>query len=389
MNHGSVAGAYPSVAFNINSQGSLTQQDNPASFLNGTIRSGNATGSLDATWVVFDGHRVRWNRERLGLIEAQARSGLRQATLNTVRNVSLAYLATTWQTAQAEVARQAIAVSQDVVNYQEARRELGSGRREDILQSRDALLVDSTVLLNADLGITMARQDLQLAMGEPGGAPFNVEPTFPPAPANWDSTGLQQSLLQDNPQVAIARLDEQLADIQTRLNRADRNPRIALSTGAVWSGNLTALDGDNPFTGMPFGTQTGTNRNLYAGLTFSLPLYDGGLRRRQVQNARLQREATTLSRDLLVQQLQTRLNTLLSTYATQEQQLALSREQVVNAEENLNMARERYRLGQLSLIDLRTIQLGFVQAALQEITAQYNLQVTTVEILYLSGDLVQ
>ena len=47
--HGSVAGRYPNVSLNTVSQGNLNDQNNPASFLNGLIRSGNANISLDAT----------------------------------------------------------------------------------------------------------------------------------------------------------------------------------------------------------------------------------------------------------------------------------------------------------------------------------------------------
>ncbi len=72
-NHGSVAGRYPTIRLNTAGQGNLNDQNNPASFLNGLIRSGNANLSLDATWLVFNGFRVRYNLKQLGTLEEQAR----------------------------------------------------------------------------------------------------------------------------------------------------------------------------------------------------------------------------------------------------------------------------------------------------------------------------
>jgi len=388
-NHGALAGRYPSLAFNINSQGSLANQQNPASFLNGQIRSGNAAMSLDATWVVFEGFRARFNQQRLGKLEEQSRVGLLDASLETVRRVTLAYLLAEWQQAQTDLAAEVLRLSREVADYQEQRLDLGQARRQQVLQSRDAVLSDSSSLLLARLNLQTALLQLRLAMGQPEREAFRVGGALGVRPGELRAEALNARMLASHPALLEARLNREINRLQTDIRRAAWYPRIALSTGAVWSGNVVGLDGNNPFTGEPFGLRTGTNRNAYAGLTLNLPLFDAGLRNRQVQEARLLEEVAALSETAITRELRTRLLTLSETARAQQELLELSLALEENARENLGISAERYRFGQMSIFDYRAVQLAFSQAVQRRLTALYNLKVTEVEILALTGELVR
>ena len=387
--HGSIAGKYPFVAFNLNSQGSLANQDNPASFLNGLIRSGNAVFSLDASWVVFEGFRARYNLDRLEKLEGQALIHLRTTSLETVRRVSLAYLFADWQQAQVKLAQEVLRLSNDLYNYQEQRREFGQALRQHLLQSRDAVLTDSSNLLLSQLNLQTAMISLRLAMGQPDRAPFAVGGALEDQPEFLPEATMLSKMIAQNPALQEARINREISRLQSRIRQAARYPRIALTTGAVWSGNVTALDGNNPFTGEPFGTRYGTNRNAYAGLNASFPLFDGGLRRRNVEEARLQEIIAELSEKGITNDLQSRFASLSASMQTQSSLLSLSTTQEANARESLEIAEERYKLGQMSIFDLRAVQLGFAQAAQRRLAALYNLKVTEIELLALTGDLVR
>jgi outer membrane protein len=388
-NHGALTGRYPSLVFNINSQGSLTNQQNPASFLNGLIRSGNLAFSLDASWVVFEGFRARFSQQRLGKLEEQSRVGLLDASLETVRRVTLAYLLAEWQQAQVELAAEVLRLSREVADNQEQRREFGQALRQQVLQSRDAVLSDSSSLLLARLNLQTALLQLHLAMGQPDREAFRVGGTLGVRPGEMRAEALNARMLASHPALMEARLNREINRLQTDIRRAAWYPRIALSTGAVWSGNVVGLDGNNPFTGEPFGLRTGTNRNVYAGVLLSLPLFDAGLRHRQVQEARIFEEVAALSETAISRDLRTRLLTLSETARAQQELLELSLAQEENARENLGISAERYRFGQMSIFDYRAVQLAFSQAVQRRLTNLYNLKVTEVEILTLTGELVR
>ena len=386
-NHGSLAGRFPQLALNANSQGSLANQDNPVSIFNGLIRSGNAVVSLDASWVIFEGFRARFAQDRLGRLEEQSRIRLRDAGLQSVRRVTLAYLLAEWQQAQVKLAEEILRLSSDLYAYQELRRDMGPGQRQLLLQTRDAVLADSASLTLARLNLRTALINLKLAMGQPSRESFGVGGALQENAEGPNGELLRQRMLENNPALLLARMERELSRLQTQLRQAARYPRVALTTGAVMSGNVTALDGNNPFTGEPFGTRQGSNRNAYAGISLSMPLVDFGLRRRNVQEARLQETVAALAESNLNNELGARMAALAETARTQTELYALSRAQEDNARENLALAKERYGFGQLSVFDLRTVQNGYALAAQRRLSALYNLKVTEVEMLALSGEL--
>lgn len=387
-NHGAWTGKYPQVGFNINSQGSIADQQNPASFLNGIIRSGNATFSLDANWTVYQGLRAKKLQEQAAKGEEQARERVQATSLEIARNVALAYLQAEWQDAQIELAREALSLSSDLYRYQQERQALGQSSRQLILQSRDAMLTDSSNLILAELNARMALVNLRLAMGQPDRTSFQlVNRLSEELPFNL--TVNRNEILANHPSLREARLGQEVSRLQTRIQQSAYYPRINVLGGLVWSGNVTGLDGNNPFTGEAFGVRTGTNKNTYAGLQLALPLYDGSLRNRQVQEARVQEEVARWNETQISQQITAQLETLNASAQSQMVLLDLSREQHENARENLTISDERYKMGQLSIFDLRTIQLGYIQAGLRRITALYNLRVTEAEIGSLTGALTR
>lgn len=386
-NHGSFAGRYPQVAFNMNTQGSIANQQNPASFLNGIIRSGNAAFSVDAAWTVFEGFRARIQQDQFGKQEGQARERLRESSLQTAREVALAYLLAEWQQEQMNLAGELLRLSNDLYSYQLDRRELGQSVRQTVLQSRDNVLTDSSGYLLARLNLRMALISLRLAMGQPDMPLFQVGGALEALP-DLPEEGMRDRILANNPLLREIRLGREISRLQVRVSQAAWYPSVSLLAGAVWTGNVVGLDGNNPFTGEPFGTRTGTNRNVYGGVQLNLPLFDGGLRQRMVQEARVAELIADWSETNVRQQLIGRLQILRETLDTQWDIYNVSLEQEANAFENLEIAEDRYKMGQLSIFDLRTVQLTYMRAATARITARYNLRVTDIELQALSGDLL-
>lgn len=387
--HGSLAGRYPTLAFNMQSQGSLANQQNPASFLNGLIRSGNAAFSLDASWVVFDGFRARLNEKRLGQLEWQSQARLREASLQTVRRVTLAYLQAEWEQARVGLAREALALSMDIYREQEERRSLGLAVQQQVLQSRDAVFTDSSQLIMAQLSARVALLQLRVAMGRPDGPAFEVGGALEGTPLLAGADQWSGQVMARHPLLEEARIQKEIMQLQTRIRQASYYPRVVINTGAVWSGNVIGLDGNNPFTGEPFGLRRGTNRNAYAGLGLQLPLFDGGLRRRQVEEARLMEDIARWSETGVQRELIQGLRTLTETHVAQVQLYELSQRQEDNARQLLDVSGERYRLGQLSLFDYRAVQLSYTMAVQRRLQALYQWKVTEVEILTLTGDLLR
>lgn len=386
--HASMAGKYPAISFNSLIQGTIANQQNPASFINGIMRTGIANASVDASWVVFDGHRAQFNHKLLAKLEGQRQNNLMQSAMDVVREVTLAYYAAVWHESQVELNRKALTLSKEILDYQQDRQSLGAGTKQVVLQALDAVLQDSVNLTLAQLNSKAALLQLKLAMGIPGRDLVLATHSFDVV-SERSRIPSKSDMLSRHPMILDARFQMEISEIQTRIRQAAWFPRLILNTGVVWSGNALTVDGNNPFTGEPFGTRTGTNRNAYASMAIQWPLYDGGMRRRQVQESKINETISRLQNQQIHNQLNTQFETMIATLEAQQTVIDLTGEQEINGQEQVRLAGERYRMGQMSMFEYRGIQLAWQQAAQRHLTGRYQYIVTITELRYLAGDLAR
>jgi outer membrane protein TolC len=126
---------------------------------------------------------------------------------------------------------------------------------------------------------------------------------------------------------------------------------------------------------------------LSYGLTVGFSLFDGFNRRREQRNARIQIQ----NRELLQQSIELALKTDMSNqwmaYENNLNLWNLEKENLVAAQENFNIAIERYRLGDLSGIQLREAQNSLLNAEERQSIAEFATKLCEISLLQLSGQI--
>lgn len=389
-NNYQAAGRYPSVAFNLTSNNALTNQNNPASFINGAFVNGGLTGSVDLGWTLFDGFKVRINKKRLEELEQQSQGNTRLAVENTIQQIMLAYHQVLIQQEQVKVLKEVLSLSRDRVAYQEVRRDFGQAGTFDVLQTNDAFLNDSTNVLIQEQSLATAIRNLNLAMGEDD---LNKNYLFTEVLSfeknNYDFAAMEEKLFSNNINIQNLNFARNLAAIESDFQASNRYPTISANAGANLSGSLFKLFGDNPQTMEPFDLATGNTTGLYLNLSASYPLYDAGNRRRNLQNARIQENIAQLNIEEAKRTLSLQLRNTLATYENQLQLIALAESLIDNAQKNLNISEERFKAGQISSFDYRSIQLAYINASQARLNAIFNLINTETELVRLTGGMIR
>ena len=389
-NNFQAAGRYPSVNFIVSSNNSLTDQNNPASFLNGAFLNGGITGTVDLAWTLFDGFKVRINKKRLEELERQGQGNTRQVVENTIQQIILAYHQVLIQEEQVSVLREVLDLSRDRVTYQEIRRDFGQAGTFDVLQTNDAFLNDSTNVLIQEQSLLTAIRNLNLAMGDEA---LNKTYRFTDALSFetevYDFDTLQTQLFSNNVNIQNLLFARNLATIDRELQESNRYPRITANTGANLAGSLFQLFGDNPQTMEPFDLALGNSKGLYLNLSASYPLYDAGARKRNLQNARIQESIAQLNIEEVKRNLSLQLRNTLETYRNQLQLINLAQALIDNASRNLEISEERFKAGQISSFDYRSIQLAYINASQARLNAIFNLKNTETELVRLNGGLLR
>ena len=390
-----VAGRYPSINLVVNSNNSYRNQSNPAGPLTkvNSISPSLAPG-IEANWVLFDGHRVRYTKN---LLEQQARlseGNIKLAVENSIQSIINAYYLALVQKEQLDVVQEVLTLSRDRVAYQELRKEFGQASTFDILQTKDAYLNDSTNYVLQLNTFETALRNLNRSMGvDDLSTQYLLTDKLQYDVPDYAIDDLQQRMLANNHQLQNELANRELAAINTRIQESDLKPSLSLQAGTNYN------------VGISFGEQTlefGANistRSLpeVAAKTFTgfvnfnatYPIFDGGVRQKRIENAKTEEIIAQAGISDLKRTLNSQLANTLATYNTQKRLVDVTTQLVDNARRNLEIAEERFRGGLINSFDYRTIQLGYINASQQRLTALFNLKNTETELVRLIGGLVR
>ena len=136
-------------------------------------------------------------------------------------------------------------------------------------------------------------------------------------------------------------------------------------------------------------TQTGHSYGAYANFGLRFTLFNGGQIRRAVENSQVQEKIAQLTTDQLRLSLENDLLASFDLYNLRRQLVQIAQVRLQAAELNLSLANERYKNGALSAIDLRIVQDSYQRAALENYLAIYANISSRVDLVRLTGGLVE
>lgn len=391
-NDWAIAGKYPNIDVNLANNNGFFNQNNPVSFLTQiTSYSTGLVPSVGANLILFDGHRVRVTKQQLEQNVQFEAGNVAIAVENTIQTIILAYNQALLQQEQLGVLEEVLDLSRDRIRYQEVRQEFGQGGSFDLLQSKDAYLNDSTNYLLQKTNLQNALRTLNQAMSlEDVNQSYALTDALQVPAANYQIEDLQGKMLANNRNLQNAFVNRELANLNTKLQEVANYPRISLGVNGSYNANLSSGEG-TAASGETLALDAVVARTLNVGvnLTASYTLVDWGVRKRNIQNAQLQEISTQYSIEDLKRNLNLQLSNTYATYQNQKQLIELTESLVRNARQNLGIAEERLKGGQINSFDYRAVQLAFINAEQARLNAVFNLKSTETELIRLTGGLVR
>lgn len=108
---------------------------------------------------------------------------------------------------------------------------------------------------------------------------------------------------------------------------------------------------------------------------------------REQRNARIQTENKQLAMEELQLSLKSDFANLWMAYRNNMELTALEKENLFNAKENYDIAIDRYKLGDLSGIELREAQNSLLEAEERLVQAEYNTKLCEISLLQISANM--
>ena len=386
------AGRTPTIDATIFNQSAINRQVNPANVIlpEQLSYTTGLQGSVDMNLVLFNGGRIKLNKDNLSLQTEQARLDMRIAIEDLSEQVMIAYYNILLLEEQLKVLEEVKTLSRDRLDFQELRQSFGSASTFDVLQAKDAYLNDSITCIQLDNQLVGLTNNLKLLMGDAQGAEkYTLTNDLEDMMPLISEQELRQRMLDNNSDLANLRLADQLAQNSIALEKTSLKPTIAMSAGFNSNLNSSYLDAENPITMEIIGANTSSGVNPFVGISATYRIFDGGVRKNRVQNAELRLLSNQDLRKNLEQSLGTQFNNTYLQLEANQQVLLISTDQLDHAAQNLDIANDRYENGLISSFDYRSIQLGYLNAAQRKLEAHFDVLNAQIALMNITGGLYQ
>jgi len=280
----------------------------------------------------------------------------KQAFYNAIANEELV------RVAQSQVRR---AEQQLQISVEKLR--AGSATRSDSLRSTVDYGNARIALLQAQANLATAQANLgrQIGVDQPVRA---VPDTVLPEPP--DTSVLRQSALQNAPQVEQAEAQARAARAQVWSARAQYWPRFNVAYSNTRSGITDPA--------LPLLTTYPERFSWSFGLSWML--FNGFVREQSQVTASVARDNAEARAADARRQVNAQLTQQLAAVATTFEQIAIARDNLAAATEDLRVQNERYRVGAATILDLLTSQAALTQAQVNVVQTRFNYLIALAQV---------
>jgi outer membrane protein TolC len=339
-------------------------------------RTTNAGAGL--TWTLFDGWAMFIGYKKLGASRDIGRLSLKAQIDNTVASIVDGYYEVVKQATLESVLKEAVSISEERFRLAEDNLRLGSGSRFDMLRAKVDLNADRSVLLQQEINVQNAKIALNRILGVPVDSEFSVADSMAVRPRMpFDS--LAAALFERNPSFRIAEKDRVLAGLNVKNAESRWYPRLGLFANY----NYGQTKNEVGFFKL--------NENLgrSAGLTLSFNLFNGGSDWIDLKNAKLAAKASAFDLENLRRSLEADLRKVYNGYVRSLDLLGIEADNLEIARETLDIAKERFRLGTYTPLELREAQNAYVSAGTRLLDARASVKSAENEMLRMTGGYVR
>jgi outer membrane protein len=379
-NNWSLAGKIPTAATDFGYTYGITNLNQNLSNGTTTKRNGNNTrnftGRAGVDFVLFNGFRIRYTKRQLEQEQQVGELNLKQQSNQTVFDVITNYYNIARLQQQISTLQQTITLFEDRVKLAKARFEIGTTAKNDYLQSEIDLKEQQTTLLGFQNQLQQAKTTLNTFLARDPNIDFSVDSTVQTITLPEQQQVLR-SLDTSNYRILSSQASERSIIQQYGIIKSLRYPALGISAGLGFART-------NNSAGFTLLNQT---LGPQAGFTLSIPLFNGGVVRKQLQINDIQLKSQQIQTQSIRNELRGTLVNAYKEYANAQQQYALQQENLILIRENNFIATERFKRAAITLVELREVQINLVTAQARLIDAQYTMKLDAAALQFLTGSL--
>jgi outer membrane protein len=251
----------------------------------------------------------------------------------------------------------------------------GSKPRYDVTRAEVEVNSAKLGMINAKNGVRIRTITLNNAMGIDPGKETEIDDTLPPASAVPTLEMAQEETLKNRPEMLKAEADIEVAKYRVQAEESNYYPTVSANGAYNWSTGTAEM-----------GTFKGDVMNSWnAGVMLTVPLFQGGLTRGKISEARASMLAMEAQRDATRQSILLEVNQSYADMESAKIRIEVMESSLQKARENLEIAQGRYEAGFGPYIEVTDAQLSAVNAETDYIQAKYDYYLAEAKLLRAMG----
>ena len=380
--HPGNAGLLPSVQ--INSSYNYNINDTELEFANNIppndiegAESRAFNASVQANYTLFDGLGTIYTYQQLKNSAVIADVEARMNTENVLLQVISSYYEVARLEDQYSIARENLAISKDRLARAQNGYELGNTSRLNLLNAEVDFNRDSISAVQAFQLYENGIRTLNFVLGVDIDTEYAVS-VGDIQPRTFIIDELWRGALENNAMLLSAAYNQQQAELQIKQAKSDRMPVLNLTAGYGYTQNQNDA-------GILLQQQ---NLGFNAGLSLQWTIFNGSRTHLQIRNAQIAMETNDLVRKKAELQIERDIKNVYANYENTLRIIELEKLNVQTSELNFERTEEQYRLGRVTNTQYREAQRNLAQSRLNLSNAYYQYKLAEIELLRLSGQLL-
>lgn len=337
----------------------------------------NFNAGILLNWTIFDGYRMYATKRRLELLEKQGEANYQLAIEASLSQLIKAYYDIARSKLQLQNTERLIQLLNDRLTLAKSRFEIGTASKLDYLQTQVEWRTQENNRLQQLSLIANAKLTLAQLMGKVEIADFDISDSLS---ANVPFAVYPNDIaLTNNQQIIAQSFQKSIAEASVAETRALSKPQVGLQSGYNFAFSQSQA-GFSLFN---------LTHGLFVGLNFSMPIYDAGLNRRQVEVAKLNAQSALTRGNQLRDVITSAYRKAYNDYQLAVQQFENERNTLKIIEELYTIAFERFKVNQsANYLEIKEIQKSLEDSRFRQVSTLYEAKLAEIELLKFQGKLL-
>jgi len=354
----------------------IKQTRNDGTVNNLTANNSNNNYGVNLNWTIFDGFNMFANYDMLKEQDKLGAIRLKDTIQSTVANVINTYYNLISQNEQIKALRGAIEISRTQLRYSNDKFTVGRVSKLDVYNAQVNLNTDTSNLVIQLQQFKTTKLQLNQLLVRDLQTDFSVGDTIV-VNNNLVLGDIIAKAQSQNAAILASQINKRLAEISLRQVKSTRYPVIGVTSGYTFTNSKT-----------PAGFTLSQNAHgLAYGLTASINIFDGLNQWRRERNAKLQIANADISAKQTRLDVEAQISNFYIAYLSGLDLIRIGQSSVELAKKNLDISLEKYKIGNITQLEIREAQRNYLDAQSKFFSAQYQSKMAEVTLQQITNSI--